>query len=376
MFFFENKPYLYFFFQIFDFFLSFIFLFLLLLKFFFMAAGSYQYGARTRGPMNQVMWQHRTTICKITLCGHFPNRQSNRHSSQLVYSTSGVQNSAAVHHTLDEDGVVLDVASAFETLVCDEPWAAAGNVHVRFRFLERAAHRIGLECVDNVSARTLVDESERDSLGERPGEDIIKLSLHYHKEERHVWAFTDAVPHYVQTQAHLVPVAAGVKGERENGGVLSGFCVGHSLAELRDFPDHRSIVVAVLDEREAKISILDLGVLRLDRFLQLRCLMLESLDLAVPQLDLPQVLPPHLLTQFPHFLADSLGNNTHESVSVRSKSKCLEISGSVFGNEAQWFETATAVFRSRPISLNVSVSQRLVPTVHCGVSSLGRGTLW
>ena len=48
-------------------------------------------------------------------------------------------------------------------------------------------------------------------MGERPLEDIIKLSPHDDKEEGHVCVLTDAITQDVETEAHLEPIPAGIE---------------------------------------------------------------------------------------------------------------------------------------------------------------------
>ena len=62
-------------------------------------------------------------------------------------------------------------------------------------------------------------------------------------------ALPNTIPHDVETKTHLVAVLTRVEEKGENGGVLSVLSICLSLAKLRDFPNHRSVMVAVLYER-------------------------------------------------------------------------------------------------------------------------------
>ena len=88
-----------------------------------------------------------------------------------------------IDHTLDEDRIVDNKPSSLQLCVGNKSWTPAGNIHVRFRFPERAAHWVWLEGVDNIPSSRLVDELEGDLVCEWPLEDVVKLSTHHHKEQ-------------------------------------------------------------------------------------------------------------------------------------------------------------------------------------------------
>ena len=53
-------------------------------------------------------------------------------------------------------------------------------------------------------------------MGERPLEDIIKLSPHDDKEEGHVCVLTNAITQDVEMEAHFVAIPADVERRRKD----------------------------------------------------------------------------------------------------------------------------------------------------------------
>ena len=112
--------------------------------------------------------------------------------------------------------------------------------------------------VDYVPSGGLVDELECDFVSEWPLQDVVKLSLHQDKKQRHVAPLADAISQDVEPQAHLVAIATSVEWQAEDGCILATLSVVHSLTELGDFPDHRAIMIAVFNEGEPEITILEI----------------------------------------------------------------------------------------------------------------------
>ena len=80
-------------------------------------------------------------------------------------------------------------------------------------------------------------------------------------------ALPNPIPHDVEMKTHLVAIATRVEGQGEEGCTSSILSIGFSLAELRNLPNHRAIMVAVFNQREPKIMLLKLSVQQSDFFL-------------------------------------------------------------------------------------------------------------
>ena len=67
-----------------------------------------------------------------------------------------------VNDTLDEDGVINNEPSSLQLRMGHKSWTPTSDIHIRFRFAERATHGVWLEGIDDIPSSRLVDELEGD----------------------------------------------------------------------------------------------------------------------------------------------------------------------------------------------------------------------
>ena len=98
-----------------------------------------------------------------------------------------------------------------------------------------------MEGVDDVPASCLVDQLEGDLVSEGPLENVVKLSFHDHKEQRHVTVLTDTVTIQIHSEAHLVSLWARVEGNAIHRSVSAPLGIGQPLMDLQYLPYHSTV---------------------------------------------------------------------------------------------------------------------------------------
>ena len=117
--------------------------------------------------------------------------------------------------------------------------------------------------------RRLVKESQRHPLVEGPGKKGIELSLHQREEEAQVGTMADTIAVQVESGAHLVTMATGVKWRTVDGQLSSSPGLVQVLGVVRDFPDENTIVTGSLLRQEAQIELRQDGIGATDHLVEI-----------------------------------------------------------------------------------------------------------
>ncbi len=87
--------------------------------------------------------------------------------------------------------------------------------------------------------------------------DLCRILVNSHffmneKKKGHVNVFPDSVAKDVEPQTHFIAISGGIKWQAEDGGILATVSITHSLTELRYFPHHSAIIIAIFNEKSLK----------------------------------------------------------------------------------------------------------------------------